>query len=206
MEKSQEFKEKSKAAFDLQAKFYDSTYYGQHAQKLYSRVIDTMNENEFKNVLDIGCGTGNILFELLKKKNVTAAGIDLSENMLAIAKNRLGDKADLRKGDSENLPWESNAFDMIICTDSFHHYPNPKGVLTEMHRVLSPEGKIVIADPWLPTPLRQISNLFIPFSKDGDIKMYSHKDMIKLTEECKLSLISWELVGTNAFIAVLLKQ
>lgn len=203
MEKSQVFKEKSKAAFNKQAKFYDSTYYGQHAQNLYDCVIDTLNRYKFQNVLDIGCGTGNILVEVLKKRSVSAAGIDLSENMLSIAKNRLGDMVDLRKGDSEILPWENNAFDVVICTDSFHHYPKPNVVLAEMKRVLKPGGKIIIADPWLPTPFRQISNLFMPFSKDGDIKMYSRKDMQKLSAECNLRLISWEKAGKSAFITVI---
>jgi ubiquinone/menaquinone biosynthesis C-methylase UbiE len=136
MEKSQIFKEKSKLTFNKQAKYYDSSYYGQHAKKLYYCVINAMNRYKYQSVLDIGCGTGNILVEVLKKQNVHAAGIDLSENMLSIAKSRLDSSVDLQKGDSENLPWESNTFDLIICTDSFHHYPKPKVALAEMKRVL----------------------------------------------------------------------
>jgi ubiquinone/menaquinone biosynthesis C-methylase UbiE len=200
--KSQRFKQKSVETFDNQAQFYDSTYYGQHAHKLYDYVIATMNKYNYKNVLDVGCGTGNILMEVLKRKNITVSGIDLSENMLDIAKSRLGEKADLRKGDSESLPWKNGLFDIVICTESFHHYPNPKAVLTEMKRVLSLEGKIIIADPWLPSPFRQIANLFMPFNKDGDIKMYSCTDLKKLLIDCELDLFSWEKVDNSAFIAV----
>lgn len=203
MDRSQSFKQKSVKTFDKQAQFYDSTYYGQHAKKLYACVIDTMNKYDYQNVLDIGCGTGNILMEVLKRKNITVSGIDLSENMLDIAKTRLGEKADLKKGDSESLPWKNSFFDIVICTDSFHHYPNPKAVLTEMKRVVTPEGKIIIADPWLPSPFRQISNLLMPFSKDGDIKMYSYTCLKKLLKDCKLNLYSWEKVGYNAFITII---
>jgi ubiquinone/menaquinone biosynthesis C-methylase UbiE len=203
MENAQTYKEKSASTFNKQAANYDSTYCGRHAQMLYSHVMDTMGRYEFQNVLDVGCGTGNVLAGVLKKWNVSAAGIDLSDNMLDIAKKRIGEKADLRKGDSENLPWESNMFDMVICTDSFHHYPNPEAVLSEMKRVVKPEGKIIIADPWLSAPFRQIANLFMPLCKDGDVKIYSCNDLRKLLQGSRLNLKSWEKSGKNAFIAVI---
>ncbi len=205
MEKSIKYKQKSQIAFDKQANSYDSTYYGQHAQKLYNRVIETMNRYEYKNVLDVGCGTGNVLVEILKIKRINIAGIDLSEKMLGIAKKRIGNEADLRNGDSENLPWNDSRFDMVICTDSFHHYPSPKTVLNEMKRVLTPTGKIIIADPWLPSPFRQLANILMPFSKDGDIKMYSERKMKRLLTECGLGFESWQRVGNSAFIIVICK-
>ncbi len=202
MEKSIANKEKSKMAFDKQADSYDTTYYGQHAQKLYDSVIGTMNKYDYKSVLDVGCGTGNILLEVIKTKSVEIAGIDLSEKMLDIAKRRIGNAADLRNGDSEHLPWNSSAFDMVICTDSFHHYPDPLAVLNEIRRVLTPKGKIIIADPWMPSPFRQLLNIFIPFSNDGDIKMYSQREMKKLIEKCGLKFENWQKIGNRAFIIV----
>jgi ubiquinone/menaquinone biosynthesis C-methylase UbiE len=91
---------------------------------------------------------------------------------------------------------------MVICTDSFHHYPNPKAVLNEMKRVLTPTGKIIIADPWVPSPFRQLANIFMPFSKDGDIKMYSERAMKKPLNECGLVFESWQKVDNTAFIIV----
>ncbi|EMS73388.1 class I SAM-dependent methyltransferase [Ruminiclostridium cellobioparum] len=202
MNKSITSKEKSKIAFDKQADHYDSTYYGQHARKLYESVIETMNKYDFKSVLDVGCGTGNVLLEVIKRKSVDIAGIDLSEKMLDIARRRIGNSADLRSGDSEHLPWDSAAFDMIICTDSFHHYPHPLAVLEEMKRVLTPNGKIVIADAWMPPPLRQLLNIFMPFSNDGDVKMYSQGEMKKLMYKCGLKFENWQRIGNRAFITV----
>ncbi|MDF2986750.1 MAG: Methyltransferase type 11 [Eubacterium sp.] len=206
MEKSIAYKRKSQISFDNQADSYDSTYYGQHAQRLYDRVIETMNKYEYKNVLDVGCGTGYVLAEIIKQKPVETAGIDLSEKMLDIAKRRIGNEADLRNGDSEHLPWNSDMFDIVICTDSFHHYPNTRAVLNEMRRVLSPTGKLVIADPWIPSPLRQFTNLFLPFSKDGDVKIYSKTEMKRMFINCNLQAVSWEKVGKNAFVTVAEKK
>jgi ubiquinone/menaquinone biosynthesis C-methylase UbiE len=63
-------------------------------------------------------------------------GLGISEKMIEIAKKNLGNKAELRVGDSEYMPWEDDSFDVIVCNASFHHYPNPKKVLLEMKRVL----------------------------------------------------------------------
>ena len=203
MERSKEFKEKSKNSYDKLASSYDSTYYGgKHAQKLYDLVIKAMNRFEYTSLLDVGCGTGGLLFEALKIKKVAVAGIDISEKMLEIAKNRLGEEADLRNGDSEHLPWKNNSFDMVICTDSFHHYPNPGAVLKEIRRVISPGGKIIIADPWAPAPFRQMANLILPLRKGGDVKLYSEQEMKKLLEENGFTLVSCEKIGIKAFVLV----
>lgn len=195
-------KNQSKAAFDRQAGTYDSTYYGQHARKLYGNIIGKLNEYAYENILDVGCGTGSILKEIISTKKVNAAGVDLSEKMLAVAREHLGTAVDLRNGDSEHLPWEGEQFHMVLCSDSFHHYPNPEAVLREMKRVLRPGGKIILADPWLPSPIRQIMNVFMPFNKDGDVRMYSGKEIKKMLAACGLKFISWERAGRSAFISV----
>lgn len=201
MEKSQGYKEKSKSSYDKLASSYDSTYYGgKHARKLYDLVIKAMNRFEYTSVLDVGCGTGNLLSEILKRKKVGIAGIDISEKMLEIAKKRLGEETDLRNGDSEHLPWKNNSFDMVICTDSFHHYPDPKAVLNEIRRVLNTGGKVIIADPWAPTPFRQIANLILPFNKGGDVRLYSESEMKNLLEEHGFKLVCWEKIGIQAFV------
>ena len=41
-------------------------------------------------------------------------------------------------GDSENLPFAKDAFDVVVCTNSFHHYPNPQAFINEAARVLKP--------------------------------------------------------------------
>jgi ubiquinone/menaquinone biosynthesis C-methylase UbiE len=203
MEKSQVYKKNSETAFDKQANSYDSSFYGHHGRKMHEFTIKAMDKFEYKSVLDVGCGTGNFLFELFKRKKVALAGIDISEKMLNVAKKRLGKEADLRNGDSERLPWKNNSFDIVTCTDSFHHYPNPKAVLNEMRRVLNPGGKVIIADPWAPPPFRQIANLFlIPLSKNGDVRLYSKSEMKKLLEECGFTLISWEKIDVFAFLLV----
>jgi ubiquinone/menaquinone biosynthesis C-methylase UbiE len=197
MDKPEEHKKESREFFDKQANQYDSTLAGRQSKRLYDFIIRTMDRFEYKSVLDVGCGTGNLLFEVLKRKKVSTAGIDLSEKMIDVAKMRLGEEADLRSGDSEHLPWKSESFDMVTCTLSFHHYPNPEAVLDEMKRVLNPGGKVIIADPWAPSPFRQIANLLIPLGNSGTVRFYSESEMRNMLEKCGFTLITWETVGVG---------
>ena len=159
MENNKEmYKEKSKQTFNGQAKIYDSTYNGKHAKKLYNGVIEKVNNLNCKKVLDVGCGTGTILSLLSKNQNASFSGVDLSEQMINIAKEKLNNSVELKIGDSEQLPWDNNTFDAIICTDSFHHYPEPEKVLNEVARVLQPNGHLIVGDPWIISPFRQAIN------------------------------------------------
>jgi ubiquinone/menaquinone biosynthesis C-methylase UbiE len=198
--KSIDYKEETKDKFNKQAKKYDSTNYSKHARGLYDTVLIKLDQFSFNKLLDVGCGTGNLLALIFSKYDVQIAGVDLSPDMLEIARKKLGEKTDLRLGDSEYLPFDDESFDVVICTDSFHHYPHPKNALTEFRRVLHPKGRIIIADPYAPTPIRQIFNLIMPHTHEGDVKMYSEYNIRKLLENTGFNTIEWEKVGRTAFI------
>ena len=194
------YKEKSKQTFDEQASIYESTYNGRHAEKLYNQVIEKVNRFKCKNVLDIGCGTGTVLSLLAKNQDICLSGVDLSEKMISIAKKKLMGRVELKLGDSEELPWDDSTFDAIICTDSFHHYPEPEKVLKEMRRVLKAKGNLIIGDPWAISPLRQITNWMIKYSKDGDYRIYSKTEISKLLLSCGFNSVNWNKINSKSFI------
>ena len=200
MTSNEVYKEKSKQTFDQEANVYESSSNGKHAKKLYASVIKSVKMLNCLNVLDVGCGTGTILSELSKNDKINLAGVDLSENMINIAKKRFSDKVDLKIGDSEKLPWKDNNFDAVICTDSFHHYPNPERVLGEMARVLTPQGHLIIGDPWAITPVRQLMNLLLKHSKAGDFRIYSESEINRLFMKCGFSVLSFSMVNHSSFI------
>ncbi|MGB7968655.1 MAG: class I SAM-dependent methyltransferase [Methanobacterium sp.] len=198
---AEDYKIESREKFDKQAEKYDSGNKGKHARSLYESVLNKLDEYTFTNILDVGCGTGNLLKLISSKYDVQIAGVDLTPKMLNIAKIKLGDEADLKVSDSEELPFEDNKFDMVICTDSFHHYPHPEKVLAEIGRVLENNGMLLIADPTVPAPLRQLVNLYFKLSRSGDVKIYSESDICKLLEETGFVSLNYEHAGINAFIA-----
>lgn len=194
------YKEKSKQTFSNQANIYDSTYNGKHAKKLYDSVTQKVSNFNSKEVLDVGCGTGTVLSMLSKNEDISLAGFDLSEKMLNIAREKLDEKVELKVGDSEQLPWDDNMFDAIMCTDSFHHYPEPEKVLSEMARVLKSSGHLIIADPWMLSPFRQVTNLLFKYSKDGDYRIYSKTEISKLLIKCGFNSVKWNRVNCNSFV------
>jgi ubiquinone/menaquinone biosynthesis C-methylase UbiE len=110
--------------------------------------IDSDTAKSKRHVLDVGCGTGEFLSRLSGHKDeFVLHGVDLCSEMIEIASSKLKDKeASFKVGDVENLPYEDEKFDIITCSHSFHHYPDQKKAVSEMHRALKPNGKLMIID------------------------------------------------------------
>lgn len=97
--------------------------------------------------LEVAIGTGLNLRHY--PSSVSLTGIDLSSEMLAIARQRaaeLGREVDLREADAQALPFEDDSFDTVVCTYSLCNVPDDAIAIREMKRVLKPGGKLVLVD------------------------------------------------------------
>jgi len=94
-------------------------------------------------VLEVAVGTGLNL--PLYPENVTLTGIDLSEQMLAPARER-GRAATLLQADAHDLPFEDGTFDTVVCTFGLCAIPDAKKAVAEMVRVLRPGGLLILVD------------------------------------------------------------
>lgn len=95
-------------------------------------------------VLEVGCGAGHIL-ERIPRGSLT--GVDISPVQIERSKKRLGTRAELLIAKGENLPFEDESFDRIICTEVFEHVLEPELILREMKRVLKMNGIISLSIP-----------------------------------------------------------
>lgn len=120
--------------------------------------------------------------------------------MLEVAKEKLGNRVNLILGDSEQLPFSDSFFDVVYCNDSFHHYPAPDKVLSEVCRVLKPGGIFVMCDCWQPAIGRAIMNFYMKHSKEGDVKIYSEREIRELFSG-HFSKILWERIGNTSCMA-----
>ena len=196
-------KTRSKASFDRQAGTYDESDYSRYPRECYPHVLNAIGSVPFGRVLDLGCGTGAILEQIGKRSGAAELfGLDLSEKMIAQAARRLGERASLSVGDAEALPYEDERFDLVCCVESFHHYPDCAKALSEVRRVLKPGGVFLLCDTWARTPARQIMNFFIRFSDDGDVRIYSRREIGELLTGAGLRQQSWDLITPHAYLSM----
>jgi ubiquinone/menaquinone biosynthesis C-methylase UbiE len=98
-------------------------------------------------VLDVGCGTGELLKEIrARQPGARLAGIDPVPQMLAVARGKLDAAIALRQGWADRLPWPAASFDIVVSCNVFHYVTHPLPALSEMARVLARGGCIVITD------------------------------------------------------------
>lgn len=174
-------KHKSKRHFDSTAANYNASHDGKFCADMYTPLIEVIHKVKGENLLDLGCGNGNLLVQLVKD-GYALTGVDLSEAMIEQARQRLDDYAELIVADAEYLPFPADAFDVLVCNASFHHYPDPEAVLKEMHRVLRPGGTLLIGECYMSQPLRAVMNVLIRFSPDGDHHFYGKRELSSLLE------------------------
>lgn len=127
-----------------------------------------------KRILDIATGTGDFALELLSLKPNEIVGLDISEGMLQVGREKMKKRKvdniiSMVLGDSENLPFEDGHFDAITVGFGVRNFENLEKGLSEMLRVIRPGGKIIILEFSKPKkfPVKQAfgfySKYIIPF-------------------------------------------
>lgn len=132
--------------FDVWSRFYRRTLFGLELRRIQRLAIERLKIAPDQLVLDLGCGPGDGA-ERLTGHGAVAVGLDYSQGMLETARGVPGLAGRLTRGDAGRLPFKDGAFDKVICTNSFHHYPQHLAALKEMRRVLKPGGLLVLVDP-----------------------------------------------------------
>lgn len=96
-------------------------------------------------VVDLGCGSG-IFTHLLQQRGYRCFGVDLSPNLVALAKAKYSD-IEFQIGDIEHLPFADASFDGVLLSGVVHHLPERSLCAAEVFRILRPGGKFVAFDP-----------------------------------------------------------
>ena len=94
---------------------------------------------------------------------------------------------------------------MVVCNDSFHHYPDPERAAFQAWRVLAAGGALVMGDVWQPAPARALMNAWMPRSREGDVRIYSETELRDVLGTW-FSRVSWRRVGVTACVAVARKD
>jgi len=135
------------------------------------RMLEEINPDR---ILDLATGTGDFAIESLKLHPKEVIGVDISEGMLEVGRQKMKKRGvdniiSMRLGDSEALPFEDGYFDAFTVGFGVRNYENLEKGLSEMLRVLRPEGKGIILEFSKPKkfPVKQYyafhSKYIIPF-------------------------------------------
>lgn len=112
-----------------------------------NKTLEEVQLEPGSRLLDIGCGTGVLLEQLvLQQPKAQLYGGDLSNAMLSVARERLGPSAGLVQTAGESLPVAEASIDVLVSSSAFHFVRDPGKALNEMRRVLRPGGRLVLTD------------------------------------------------------------
>jgi len=141
-----------------------------------------------KLILDVATGTGDFALEALSLQPDRIVGVDISEGMLAVGRQKvqkagLNKKIELQQGDSEGLAFPDSTFDAVTVAFGVRNFENLEKGLADMQRVLKKGGKLVVLEFSQPQsfPFKQIYNFYfknvLPFvgntvSKDSAAYTY----------------------------------
>ena len=139
--------EASRRGFDKWAPTYEEDRRSQRIASMQSAAIEALELGPGDRFLDVGCGSGAAV-RRAAAASASASGVDLSPKMIERATELAAgiENVELRVAASDELPYEDDAFTALLCTSSFHHYPDPAASLREMERVTAPGGRLVIGD------------------------------------------------------------
>lgn len=133
--------------YDAFAKAYSRENESSLLNRYYERpaMLHLAGEVSGRRILDAGCGSGP-LSAALRAKGAAVTGLDVSAAMIDLARQRLGEDADLHVADlSAPLPFTDAEFDDVVASLSLHYLEDWGGPLSELRRVLKPGGRLIMS-------------------------------------------------------------
>lgn len=151
-------------------------------------IRDLLLDRPVESLLDVGTGTGHML-TLLGPSVARAEGIDLSLEMLAVARENLARSGLrhclVRHGDMEHLPGDAEGFDVVIFHQVLHYAARPALAVREAARVAAPGGRVAIVD-YLPHALDELrerhNHVRLGFPPDEVARWFAGAGLVPLAE------------------------
>lgn len=124
-------------------------------QRWRKKLVQELPKGEMYHVLDVATGTADLAIMAARRKGCQVTGCDVAEKMMDIGRNKaariqLNHKVTLVSGAAENLPFESNTFDVAMVAFGVRNFNDLEKGLIEMNRVLKPHGKILVLEFSIP--------------------------------------------------------
>jgi ubiquinone/menaquinone biosynthesis C-methylase UbiE len=168
---------KNKNAYNKKSGDYDNTTDGKFTKKFKDMLVEIVQVKNGDNILDVACGNGTLLSRLAEGKDTYCSGTDISIGMIESARTRFP-QFNFAEANCEQLPFDDDSMNLVTVCAAYHHFPDVNAFAREAARVTKKDGNIYVAEIFLPPILRHIANIFVPLSKDGDVKFYSRNEIV----------------------------
>lgn len=163
-----------------------------------SETLKRMDIKPHDKLLDIGCGTGSLLQAITESYPlVKVVGVDLSVEMLKVAQNKQIKDSALIASQAQCLPFRSKSFDIVVSCNAFHYLRKHEECLSEIARVLKPQGRIVITD-WCDDYIAcRVCDLFLRVFNRAHFKTYGRRACEHLLRNAGYSNVQVERYKIN---------
>lgn len=168
-----------------------SAGYEQHFARLTGQAVpatlDVVGLTQGMRLLDVCTGPA-MLAEAAIQRGAEVVGLDFSGEVIEIAKRNVPE-AEFRQGDAQDLPFEDESFDAVVCGYGLIHVPEPEKALLEAHRVLRPGGRFATSVWEAPKPTNGLGLLFGSIKNHGnlDVPLPHGPDIFQFSDDERMS-------------------
>jgi ubiquinone/menaquinone biosynthesis C-methylase UbiE len=186
--------EQSRNAYNKKARNYEQTMDGKWTHPLRQLMLNTVNITNGQRVLDVACGTGDLIASFAKKADIKAYGVDIAEEMISVSQAAYKNIT-FSVASAYPLPFDDGYMDVITVSAGFHHFEQPQRFADECRRVLSSNGRLYIGEFSYPPVTRVVFNALLPLLKSGDVKLYSRKELTAFFSKAGFNFLGVESEG-----------
>ncbi|WP_050932048.1 class I SAM-dependent methyltransferase [Aestuariivita boseongensis] len=166
------------------------TMFSEASDKAIPSIVASIDSSNGR-ILDLCCGQGNVT-EAIAKAGHTVTGADFSAKMLSHARERFP-TGEFIEADAQNLPFKDGSFDSVVCSFGLMHVPDQPKALSEIHRVLKPNGQFIMTSWCGPdvSPVFQVFYSSVQEHGDPSVKMPDSPNFHQFAnEEAARSILS----------------
>lgn len=175
--------------WDFWSKYYEGLWVqkvslGPTRREIVNFLKETLQMEKKYRILDVGCGTGQLLREIRKEfteYNLELSGIDFSKSMVDRAK-RLDHEISFQQMDVREIKALRRQYDFILCTHSFPYYENQNLAIKDFKELLKSEGYLLLAQASQNNAYDVLTMFFVKFTT-GKAKYPSVKEVLAMTKE-----------------------
>lgn len=196
-------KAEARSWFDRRARTYEGGVTARWRDPVQRASLEALDLSPADRLLDVGCGTG-AASRTAAEMGASVIGVDLSPKMVKEAMTLAGTTENLafEVADVEHLPFPDGRFTAVLCSNAFHHYPDPSRAVAEMARVLAPGGRLALGDATSDLRASRVADRFLRWFEPGHVRLYRSAELGAFVQGAGLERVQLRRISDGGFAIV----